>query len=259
MTTTNKRWSVSSLVDQISKDMKDDSFVRWLRTDYVQAIKGAVLLAQGYWSEEQEDASLTYDMNVSRYTLPSNIGEITTVSIYDTYMESIRLVPSTVWKVISNTLVFSKNMSSYDGGTIHIVYRVNHSNILEVSGTDGVISGYTLTSASSSFITDDVNVCDEVIVNGETAYVTEVVSDTELTLSTQLTAGSSLSFSVAEYTKLPFAYLKPAVIAELYELSARNKPGLEISQNFQLAAYYKSIAEKEIGRLYHSGREVWRY
>jgi len=45
---------------------------------------------------------------------------------------------------------------------------------------------------------------------------------------------------------MPLTYIKYASMAELYEMSFRNAPGLEIDSNIKMAMYYRQLADNEI-------------
>jgi len=153
-----------------------------------------------------------------------------------------------MWNIDNYELVFEQAFPKYDGQTLYIAYFVYPNNLLHLTAADGVVSGATLTSTTSTFSTYLVLPGDEVHITGDSGhyYVKTVDSETQLTLHDSPTAGSSKTFYVARYTDMPFTYLTYRAMAELYEMASRNKPGVEVEENMRWATYYRQLATREL-------------
>lgn len=235
----------------------DASDLRWTAAQKNAAIQSAVLAARGSWEEERIDSSNTYDDETYRYTLPPACHRVLAVQFEPDSTDYPRYeISPGQWSIEGSELVFDYSYNKYDGHTMYIIYTALPTNLLSISKTDGAIASATataLTSAASTFVTDMVLVGDAVIINesgyagNSTYYVKSVDSETQITLDRAPgTTGSSLNFTVSQYTDMPLTYLKYASMAELYELAFRNAPGLEVDSNIKLATYYRQLAENEI-------------
>jgi hypothetical protein len=251
------KWTLAELNSIVDNFMNDTTDTRWTSAQKDTAIRMALLDAPPRWWEIRIDDTNTYDEDDYRYDLPPACEWVEEVWFEPLSTDKPRyLVSPTSWHVEEDELVFTDRYSKYDGQTIYIVYGVYPTNLLTLSKTDGVVASTTataLTSAGSTFITSGVRVGDAVVINetsydgNGTYYVESVDSETQLTLhKAPGTAGSSLDFTVAYYTDLPVTYIRLYAAAELYEVIARNSPGLEIDEVLRLAQYYREKAEEEL-------------
>ena len=252
-----QRYTLTQLNTLLGGWVNDAADTRWTSAEKNSAIQSAILAARGNWEEERIDSSNTYDDETYRYDLPPACHRVLAVQFEpnDSDYPRYEISPGQ-WGVEGNELVFNYSYTNYDGHTMYIIYTALPTNLLTLSGVDGVIASVTataLTSAASTFITNLTLIGDAVIItennyagNG-TYYVKSVDSETQLTLDKAPgAAATALNFTVGQYTDMPLTYIKYASMAELYEMSFRNAPGLEIDSNIKMATYYRQLADNEI-------------
>ncbi len=253
-------YTLSELRTKLSIDINDASFTRWSSSIMDTAIRRAMDSARNRWWEDRTDETQTYSSDTFSYTLPPACERVLEVRLAAILTgDPDYLVRPQFWKIVDNSLVLYESWSKYDGQTLKIYYSVHPSNLLDVSGSDGVVSGTTLTSATDTFITDGVRVGDSVRLykssyagNG-TYYVAEVTSETVLTLNDSPGTGSGISYYVAQYTDMPEAFLLAAAKAWLFEWASMNKVGREVQTTLQQAAYFKQVAEMELNNMLRPG------
>lgn len=246
------KWTLAQLRTEVETFMDDTTNARWSQDDVDRAIRAAIRSAPPKWWEERIDDAHTYDEETFRYLLPPICASVEEVWFEPLSSDKPRkfVVPS-VWHIEGNYLVFTDSYSKYDGQTMYLLYAVYPTNLLSVSGSDGVVDSGdldALASATSEFVTDGVQVGDSVELAQGTFYVESVDSETQLTLHKDMSAGTSLSFYIARYTDLPVTYVQYYAAAMLYEAAARNRPGIEIDDYLTMARYYRSLAEMELNR-----------
>ena len=251
------RWTLTQLKSEASLFMDDYGYVRWSETTYERAIRQAIQNAVPLWWEERLDDTNTYACDTFRYTLPP-----TCVSVEDVYFaphsdnQPRRFVVPSSWHIEEESLVFNTKYTKYDGQTMYLIYVVYPSNLLSMQTEDGAIASDTtvaLTSATALFATSGVRAGDTVTIsdgswsaNGD-YYIRRVYSETQVDLhKAPGEARTDIRFYVAHYTDLPVTYVRYFVAAILYELAARNRPGVEVSEYLQLASYYRQLAEREL-------------
>jgi len=243
-------YTLGQIVDDLSIRLDDESDTRWTEAQKQLAVKVAVRRARGRWWEERLDDTNTYDDTTFRYSLPPACESVEALYFEPISSDLPRVfVSPSRWHIEGTTLVFDKPFHTYDGKTLYIHYLVYLANLLDVTANDGSISGNTLTSSGSTFVTDGVQEGDEVEISGDSGgpyYVSSVDSETQLTLHKSPTAGDSKTFYVARYTDMPYEYLIYAAMAELYEMAARNRPGIEVEENIRWATYYRQLADQAL-------------
>jgi hypothetical protein len=246
-------------------DVNDVAFARWSSATMDTAIRRAIDMARNRWWETRIDDTQTYSYSTFSYALPPACERI--VDVYfeptDSYSPQKICLPK-FWRMDAGSLYFTESFPEYDGNTLYIYYQVPAGQLLNVTAADGVIATNTLTSATATFITNGVKEGDSVELyksayagNG-TYYVVSVTSETVLVMNESPGTGSSVTYYVARYTDVPEQYILNAAKGWLYEWVANNKPGREIQDNLQRAAYYKQVAEMELNNMLRPGRQGTR-
>lgn len=260
MPLTGVLWTLSQLNDFVAAAIDDTADARWTSAEKDAAIRAAILSAHGYTWEERINSEYTWDIDTQRYAVPAGC-----VSVREIYFEDRRgsgyprkfIVPSS-WSVEGTTLVFSarSRYRRYAGQTMYITYHVYPVNLLNVGAADLVTTAdsATVTSATATWVTDGVQVGDPFeIIGGSDAgtyFVSSIINNTIIVLHTELTTGAAAqTFRIAYYTNLPIIYIKYYAMAELYELAARNRPGVEIDETLRLSAWNKQLAQVELERM----------
>ena len=256
MTYTGNKWTLAQLESEVANFMDDASYARWSQDNVDEAIRAALRAAPPKWWEERIDDSNTYSEDDFRYDLPPAC-----VSVEEVWFEPVDsdkpryFVEPRFWRIEGEELVFTGSYSKYDGQTMYILYVVYPINLLTESKTNGGIASTTtkdLTSSGSTFVTDGVKVGDAVVISesdyaGNGTYYVATVAEATLTLhKAPGTAGTNLDFTVALYTDLPLTYVQYYSAAYLYELAARNRPGVEVDEYLRFSTYYRQLAEQEL-------------
>ena len=263
------RWTLATLTTAISAALNDASNARWETTDIAAAIQEAVREARADWPDERIDSSETYSDTDYRYDLPVWAERVIEVWFEPLTSGEPRFqVPAKWWRQEGTELVFKRAWKTYNGQAMYIHCLAYPTNLLTESKTNGAIADTTtkdLTSAASTFTTDGVRAGDEVIIAetgyaGNGTYYVETVADTTLTLDRAPgTVGTNLDFTVAEYTDIPYKYIRYFSMAWLYEWAARNKPGRDVEENLRWAAYYRQLADRALEEAQRQRRAVRRY
>lgn len=260
MTLRGQQWTLAQLVTKLGVMIDDASDVRWSSTQKELALQMAILSARFSWLEERLDDTNTYSINTYRYTIPPACYKVIALYFEPTdSTEPRHEINSTVWHIENDKIVFTYAYDDYDGQTMYIVYSVLPGNLLTISLTDGAVASATtaaITSATATFITDEVLIGDTVIINESgyagngTYYIESVDSETQLTLhDVPGTIGTSLDFTVSQYTDMPVDYLMHSSMGELYEIAMRNAPGKEIENNIKMAVYYRQLAARDLEKI----------
>lgn len=260
MALTGALWTLSQLNSFVDTAISDGGNVRWTSAEKDTAICAAILSAHGYTWEERIDSEHTWDMNTQRYAVPAGC-----VSVREIYFEDRRgsgyprkfIVP-TSWSVEGTTIVFSarSRYRKYQGVTMYITYNVYQGHLLNIGAADLVTTANdaTVTSATGDWLTKAVLIGDSFeIIGGADAgiyFVSSVTNGTTIELHTELTANAVAQvFRIAYYTNLSAIYVNYYAMSELYELAARNRPGVEIDETLRLAAWNKQLAQVELERI----------
>lgn len=263
-------WDLAYLVAEVGAELDDAGHGQWSSASKERAIRSAVRAAAGEWWEIRIDDTHTYSHTTHRYALP-----VGCVRILEVWFEPFsttkprRFVSPTSWRVEGDYLVFIKPIVRYTNRTMYITYRIEPSNLLDIDTNDGVIASSTataLTSAGATFSTKGVRMGDAVVINetgyagNGTYYVVSIDSETQLTLhKAPGTAGATLDYNVAHLTDLPYKYLIYYAMSELYEVAARNRPGVQEDEYLRWASYYKQLAAMELKKKqrHHKGRRTY--
>lgn len=246
------KYTLSELMDDVSNSILDTGDIRWTEAQKELAIKRAVREASPNWWEERIDIKHHYEAGTTRYELPPASSRVQEVRFYPLPSEINRkIVSPTAWHVEGNELVFEEDFEDYAGSTIYIHYAYYQKNLLDTTGTDGVLDSgnNTLTSASATFVTDGVKEGDAVILVGRGRdVVASVDSETQLTLWTDLYGGTDVTYYIAYYTDMPYEYLINKALSELYMIALRNRPGVEVEQYIRLSDYHRQLASLGLAR-----------
>lgn len=251
------KYTLAQLAADLDTRMNDAADTHWTQAQKNLAIQTALRNAEGQWWDERIDDTNTYSTDGFRYTLPPICQGVEAVYFEPMSSDEARgfVVPSS-YHIEGDTLVFSKKSYNYDGQKMYIVYLAYPTNLLTLSGTNGAIATTTtkaLTSSAETFLTKGTRVGDAVIINESgyagngTYYVASVDSETQLTLhKAPGTVGTSLDFTVAQYTDMPYEYIINAAMAEMYEMALRDRPGVEVTKYVQFATYYRELAQQAL-------------
>jgi hypothetical protein len=265
MTRRGTVWTLATLNTDIGVRLDDAAHTRWTSAQKDVAIKSAVRHARGKWWEERIDSTVTYSQDDYRYDLPVACEVVEAIYFEPTSSDDPRhFAPPTSWHVEGSELVFTSRFSDYDGQTMYLHYLVYPANLLTVTAADGVVAtgGLSLTSATATFVTNGVLPGDEIELPADTGgpyYVSSVTSNTVLVPHKAATAGSTLTYHIARYTDLPYEYLIFGAMAELYEMSSRNRPGVEVEESIRWATYYRQMAEVSLKQQARHAKPQRRY
>lgn len=250
MTLKAPKYTLSQVRTDVSIRMDDSSDVRWTAAQKNLAITSAIRKAAGQWWEERIDDSNTYVTTTYRYALPPACKSVECVHFAGATTTVPRIWASpTRWHIEEDYLVFDQAMTIGNNRTMYITYLVYQANLNGTIHTDGVAATTVISSATATFVTDGIQIGDEVEVDSDSAspyYVASVDSNTQLGLHKTPTAGTGLTFWVAHYTDMPYEYLVYGAMAELYEMASRNRPGVEVEEQIRWATYYRQMAASEL-------------
>ena len=260
-------WNLVEINAEIAAHMDDISFVRWTSVEIDRAVKAAVRASSHIWFEERIDATHTYAIGTQRYALPLTCEDVLEVW-FDPITASLprKHVAMSTWRVEGRDLVFSHIYTTYDTKQMYIYYVVRPANLLDIGKADlaTTITSATVTSATSSWILAGVRPGDTFVIttgaDAGTYYVVSITNLTTIVLDTLMTAtAAGVSFTIAQFTDLPFDYLVHFSMAWLYELAGRNRPGVETADVVQWANYYRQLADLDLRRNARRPRPVKRY
>jgi len=259
-------WDLVEINREVAAYMDDVQNVRWSSADVDRAIKMAVRSAAFIWFEERIDDTNTYAVAIQRYALPvicENVLEVWLGPL--TATDPKHFIPMSSWRVEGTTLVMQNVFTAYAGKTMYIYYIVRASSLIDGDRADGATNTDTsFISAGSDFVTNDVRPGDALVItsgaDAGTFYVVSVTNLTTLVLhkATTATAGA-LNFHIAHFTDLPHDYLVHFAMAWLFELAARNRPGVESADITQWANYYRQLTDLDLRRNARRPRAIKRY
>lgn len=249
-----KLWTLSAIVSDLEIRLDDVTNTRWSDAQMQLAVKAAVRKSAGQWWDERVDETHTYEDDTFRYSLPPACQMVEEVWFAAEADEPYWQVSSRFWHTEAGQLVFTEPFSKYSGNTMRIVYLVYPNNLLTSTGS-GSVSDDTLVDFDATFLTDGVCPGDSVLFYSsggtfiEECYVADAgPTNTNITLALHPTPSFSgaCTYYLAYYTDLPYEYLVYGAMAELYEMSLRNRPGVEVRDAIELATYYRQMAEDRI-------------
>lgn len=260
-------WDLVEINAEVAAHMDDVAHVRWTSAEIDRAIKAAVRASSHIWFEERVDSSHTYAIATQRYALPT-----TCENVLEIWFDPIsanqprKLVPMSTWRVEGRDLVFLNVYTLYAAKTMHIYHVVRPANLLDIGAADlaTTLGSPTVTSATATWVADGVRPGDTFVIttgaDAGTYYVVSITNLTTIVLDTNMTANAAgVSFTIAQFTDLPFDYLVHFSMAWLFELAGRNRPGVEVADVVQWANYYRQLADLDLRRNARRPRPVKRY